>query len=454
MKLSETMRSNLLLLHFGLATAYCAVSRIINVNAYPTHAVDLQREFRRNLDVNGNGITFPSANSPLSAGDYVLQFTTRDVWNWSTIYVDLYTTAGGQVLIANLVTMDYIVALDPMNPTQGRIPFTITSDFGTGPMYLIKVHSSDRTSGDPIKLPDSEIVSIVDGSAGVWNQPNSTSVWFTGQSVNLNFTLGAMFGMYSSMRLELASAALGYVYTVMDNIPVDPNALNPPAGYRIVPFVIPVSFRLNQFYYVRLVPTDGLQSSSKFRQASSGLSTFSLPSASFTIFESSVLSTSLLNLTLDQQSATTSQPATLTAGLSASFTWSWVGTGKVATWYLDLYSVGQTTQLFTGQRIANVSGSATKFSWPIPSALNDGMYFVRLYGWTSPGAPVGDPASAISKVFFIKNPKVEPIFSMLAYTAQPWSIGCLANITWKAQTVGNDVTINGWQIDLYKNTRS
>jgi hypothetical protein len=56
--------------------------------SHPQHNERLQK---RNMDVNGNGISFPVSGIPLLPGSYNVRFVTGQVWNWGTIYIDLYS---------------------------------------------------------------------------------------------------------------------------------------------------------------------------------------------------------------------------------------------------------------------------------------------------------------------------------------------------------------------------
>ncbi|KAJ3332884.1 hypothetical protein HDU76_012745 [Blyttiomyces sp. JEL0837] len=375
---------------------------------------------KRALDVNGNGVTYPGATSVLNTGAYVVKFSTAAPWNWSTVSVDLYSVSGGQKRVTTLNYVDYTVAVDPIDLVSGAIPIVLSTTYGTGPVFIIRISSQDRFSNNIIQLPDSSIFSIVDPT------------------------------------VEISAPGLEQTYVALDNVPIGMSALLP---YSIIPFVIPTSLKLGQNYYLRWVPLDGPGSSKMTLPSGDPYPVLSLPSSGFTIFESAVLTISQLNISLAQESTTTStKPISIMTGTPVLIKWYWTGTVPVSTWYLDIYSAGPGSSKFMGVRITSVLGSGfglNTFNWIVDPGLDHGPYYFRVYGWQN-GVSVGDgntdPFSAMSRIFVVTNPAVEPTFSMQVYVAQPWSISCYSNITWKVLNTGYNVNVQNWTIDLYQNS--
>ncbi|ORY46812.1 hypothetical protein BCR33DRAFT_715240 [Rhizoclosmatium globosum] len=415
---------------------------------------------RRNFDTAGNGITFPLSNQPLSIGQsYVFRFMTGANVNiqWDTITVDLYLMEKQQYFIQTLVQIDPSEVFDPLNPYTGNIPVTIPTTVGTGPLYVVKIYGINKITNTTFLLPDSSYFPIVNPYGGSWNHPSSSDIWYTGRTTVINFVLGSAFSRANTMRLEAGADVLGRLFTIIPSIPITPSmTFGAPST---LSFNVPITFNLSQAFYVRLAPNDGIYATT-LNSSSGALSNgFSLPSAIFTIFPSYVLSNYnvQINITTPSQPNVPKTYTPLTSYVSSPITFSWRYNQKpgVSNWNIDLYSAGDSSQLYMGARILSAS-SLTTFTWTPDTTIPAGMYYVRIWGFAD-GAVVSDqvdPISSISGVFMIVNPVLSPILRLTALAASGWSAGCLANVTWNVTQIAGGTNVLGWIVDLYQQSYS
>ncbi|KAJ3205280.1 Transmembrane protein 50A, partial [Dinochytrium kinnereticum] len=291
-----------------------------------------QKLERRIIDANGNGITFPTTNTPLTIGTtYTARFVTAQAWNWTSIRLDLYTIASEERFITNLNTVDASRIVNPMS-LQGEIPFTLASSVGTGAVYVLRISGTDRRTGLPLILPRSEVFSIVDPNAGQWVYPNSDTVLYTGRTITLNFTLGRPFMSATRVRIEISSAVMPNSMVIVNSIPLDFTN-----KYTTVSWNIPPYFKKGQFYFLRVLPNDGPYSTISDATTGVGLS---LPSAGFTLFENSVFNQKELTIT--------ALPSVVQTGSQTNIRYSYSGTSRVSRWNIDLFSAGPYTRFPLG----------------------------------------------------------------------------------------------------------
>ncbi|KAI8851140.1 hypothetical protein BC829DRAFT_387432 [Chytridium lagenaria] len=392
---------------------------------------------KRIIDANGNGITFPTTNTPLTFGvTYRARFVTAAMWNWTAIRLDLYTIAAEERFVANLNTVDAAQAINEMS-LQGEIPFTLSTNVGTGAVYVLRISGTDRRTGLPLVLPRSEVFSIIDPNAGSWVYPDSSTVLYSGRTIKLNFTLGRPFMSSTMVRVEISAAVLPKSMVIINSIPV--NFTN---TYTTIDWHIPPYFQKGQFYFLRVLPNDG--PSAAISDANSGVG-LSLPSQGFTLFENSVFNQKELTFT--------SIPSIAETGSQTTIRYTYTGTSKVSRWNVDLISAGPASKFPLGLTIG-VSTSSSSFAWNVSQELPSGMYFLRIYGFKDSDkiSPDVDPVSRMSDAFTITNTASGPDLRISAAAATPFTKGGRANVTFLIQRKADNVSVNGFVIDLLKNT--
>ncbi|KAI8616619.1 hypothetical protein BC830DRAFT_187936 [Chytriomyces sp. MP71] len=216
---------------------------------------------------------------------------------------------------------------------------------------------------------------------------------------------------HRNFRVEMASSAIPQVYTVVQSAPATSAMLSGKAS--AIMFDIPTSFTIGQAYFVRLVPNDGIYGSLASNKNGVVTSTLSLPSASFTLFASSVIINPYLAVNITTSEATAplpvSQPVTTYAGSQLTFSWKWSSKPPISSWQIDLFSIGQASSLYTGKTIASrIQGNT--YAWSIDQDLPAGAYYARV--WEGASAEEGtDPVSAVSAVFTLYNTETQPPLS-------------------------------------------
>ncbi|KAJ3094903.1 hypothetical protein HDU97_007454, partial [Phlyctochytrium planicorne] len=413
-----------------------------------------ERLLKRIIDANGNGITYPTTFTPLTMGaSYTCKFVTGQAWAWTSIRLDLYTLAGGERFVASLNSVEASKVINSMT-NQGEIPFTITESMGTGSAYFLRISGTDSKTGYPLVLPNSEVFAINNPSSGEWYYPNSQTVLYTGRMVTLNFTVGKPFMSATNVRVEISSAILPKSLVIVNSVNLD---FSKP--YLTVPWSIPPYFKKSQFYFLRILPNDGPNAATADGSAGTGLS---LPSQgfvsdilrhlkkanqtsqSFTLFENSVFNQKELTIN--------TLPSVIATNTSTLIKYSYVGTQKVSKWNIDLFSSGPYSKFLLGVTIG-VSTSSSQYNWTVSNDLPAGTYFLRIYGFRDSDTitPDVDPVSRMSDVFTIVNTQQGPNITINGFSAAPWTKGAKANVTF-AYKKGDDVSVNGIIIDLYKNT--
>ncbi|KAI8833600.1 hypothetical protein BJ741DRAFT_611598 [Chytriomyces cf. hyalinus JEL632] len=415
----------------------------------------------RSVDHDGNGITFPTTMIPLVQGQsYVCTFVTGSPVQWGTISIDLYNVADDEYFLTNIARIDASQALNPINPLTGSIPFTVPTSVGTGPLYVFKVSGVDLATGNTVTLPRSSLFSITNPYAGTIDHPSSRDIWYTGQNVRIEFSLGNAFTISgaSTLRVEMASSDYSEVYTVLASSPITAAMLS--GAPATIFFNVPSSFKKATSYFVRLSPNDGTFGKAPSSKPGLLSSTLSLPSPAFTIFASGgALQNSYLTINVTTADQTVpqpqSQPIETYAGSLLKFSWNYAWKPPVLLWNIDLYSVGESSASFTGtnlvENIANSKENA--FEWTIGDSIPSGAYYVRIWGISQGASSEGTaPISAVSVVFTVTNSATQPALKFSALAANPWNAGCRANVTWTITTQAGSVPLNGWVIDLLRNS--
>ncbi|KAJ3351776.1 hypothetical protein HDU83_008678 [Entophlyctis luteolus] len=404
----------------------------------------------RSFDSEGDGIVFPNSLEPLELGQtYVCTFLTGAQVQWGTLSLDLYMSAGTNYFISNVVKVDPSEVINPMNPLSGAIPFTAPASLGSGPLFFFRLYGFNNITQQQFYIPDSSYFSLMNPLSGTWNHPVNSDVW---------------------MRLELAGANLNQILNIVPNITITPSmtsgspallSLNVPVTLltgQVWPSMLEVTDSERKAYFVRLVPNNGVYSSSLNTSVGAITRGFSLPSAQFTIFQSGALSAQQLSMTITL--ANTGSPISQTfqpvvfVGASVSLAWKWTGTAVGIAWNIDLYSTVTSSSIFTGKRLQTAL-SPTQYKWSVDQSIPSGLYFLRIWGYPAGTASTStvDPVSTISGVFTIMNPISAPIINLKVLAANPWNLGCRANVTWSI-TQQNGGSVQGWAIDLYQNTCS
>ncbi|KAJ3076085.1 hypothetical protein HDU98_005777 [Podochytrium sp. JEL0797] len=414
---------------------------------------------KRNFDAAGNGITFPTTAQPLSLGQsYVFKFITANPVNWDTITVDLYFVQDQQYFVTNLVQIDPSEALDPRNALAASIPVTIPVSVGTGSLYIVKIYGKDKGTGLVFSLPDSSSFSIVNPYGGEWNHPATSDVWFTGRTSVLNFVLGSQFVTAQTMRLEATGITFDRTVPIVQSIPITPSmTLGFPSTLSLN---IPICFDASLAFYVRFVPNDGPFASPANRSLGALSQGYSLPSDTFILYTSALLTNYnlLLNITLPTLPTPLKSNTITSLFISTPVTLTWrymIPKPGVSNWNVDLYSCGDTSAHFAGMRV--LTGSAvTQFTWTPDQTVPAGLYYFRVWGYAS-GSVVTDQVDAVSQisgVFTVVNPVMAPVLKITALAAPNWNLGCRANVTWNVTQTTTGTDILGWEIDLYQNSKS
>ncbi|KAJ3415559.1 hypothetical protein HDV05_004610 [Chytridiales sp. JEL 0842] len=400
----------------------------------------------RNVDSKGNGIYFPVTAIPVFPGSINVRFVTGVPWNWTTIYIDLYNKAGKQYFVRQLAAVDAFNVLDS-SKKFGTVPVFISDDLPVGPNYILKIWGYDQYSGEKISIPDSEIFAVQKRDLGEFRTPINTTVWYSGRNTVAQFKLGSQLMTATTVRLEITSTDLGFSYVVADNIRVT-NTSN--TVWTNVTFNIPSCFKLAQTYYLLVAANNGPFSSVNNRRTPGELRRgLYLASQPFTLFENSILSIYPLSINI-------LTPTPMQVNSTAQFNWQWIRDRQVInTWYVDLYTAGEESRFFTGRRIAEVYSPNMALTWLIPSDLNTGVYFIRVYGYKAGDErnPDADPYSSISTVFTIQNRVTDPGIVMKHLTPpSSWWNSAHVNVSWIVESNPQNITIQGFHVDLFKNT--
>jgi hypothetical protein len=155
-------------------------------------------------------------------------------------------------------------------------------------------------------------------------------------------------------------------------------------------------------------------------------------------------------------SITINTPTPLITNTTTSFTWAWIKDRQVIpVWYVDLYTAGEETPMFTGRRIGTVNSPGMGLTWTIPADLPSGVYFLRVYGYRAGEEtdPNMDPYSSISTIFNIRNAATDPQIRITSLTpSNSWWSSAYVNVSWTVESNPSNISITGFHIDMYKNT--
>ncbi|KAJ3413904.1 hypothetical protein HDV05_007346 [Chytridiales sp. JEL 0842] len=403
---------------------------------------------RRGLDAQGNGVLVPSSRSGWTVGEFgVVRFMREEMKageEWEMVQMDLYSVAGGQYYYTTLAVVEPSLVFTEADKRVGQWKFNISDAFHLGPRYIVKVFGHEKGTGKMISLPDSEIFQITMPGNGAIITPTADTVWYTGRDVDVQVQLGDAFLSASSVRVELTAAEMDYTYILVPSIPI--NSLSTKRLLNAT-FNLPVSFRKGQTYFLSVAANDGPEASERVPFPGGMSSGLIIPSTSFTIIESSVLTAPPLILTLP--------PTPLTINSTATLSWSFhpnTQVQPVSKWFVDIYTVHPRSPFFTGLRLGEIPGSGEKkFQFKVPSDWVAGAYFFRVYG-TPLDAQVADPLSVLSTVFGVVNVEREPNVKLDLKVPGNWWSGAFVNVSWSLVSKAEDVVVAGYSLELYKNT--
>ncbi|KAJ3020864.1 hypothetical protein HKX48_000094 [Thoreauomyces humboldtii] len=390
------------------------------------------------------------ANATLLLYTSLLQPNQREVDFWTAIAlasvnIDLYTVQGDK---SNPVFVTSLLAnAAPTTTSSGAYTYNVSfpSTLPIGPTFVFKI--SGPTASDTSVLhhiPDSDCFQIIDTSVGdflfpaqPYTQPTPSPL-ITGRIQTISFNLSTAIAPY--LRIDLLSIDWPESYTITTDVP----ACAQTPCIVTTTWEVPASLWTSAHYYLRVsggssdpAPAVAFQVDVRFRGTGFYSSLFAVTAAPATEDSGVIFKTG--------------SPWFVGTSASASFTFDLTRAVRPPSWTLELYSTELGAPISLGQTLSTSLQPNTTISIDT-SGLSTGLYFLRAWGWPSGQTVVdtADPISGISNVIVVVREEAYQAGNLsVVIPTRNWGSDGIVQVGWNWTGA---VAVNGWTVDLYRNS--